>query len=47
MKNEKLFNDGFVNFGDIFSKNIEVQKLIFESKKLLDNAILNKENLKR
>lgn len=46
MKNEKLFNDGFVNFGDIFSKNIEVQKLIFESKKLLDNAILNKENLK-
>ncbi len=47
MKDKKLFNDGFVNFGDIFSKTIDVQKLIFESKKLLDNAILNKENLEK
>ena len=46
MQDKKLFNDGFVNFGGKYLNNIEIQKLIFESKNLLDKAILNKKNLK-
>lgn len=45
MNIEKLFNDGFVNLGKDLLNTNEINDLIVQSKKLIELAISNKDNL--
>lgn len=47
MNNKNLFNDGFINLGKDFLNSYEIDDLIVQSKKLMEEVINNKDNLSK